>query len=216
MQRRILVAATLLLIAGPANAATIRYTASGTLSPNFGSVPVPTGTVISVDVFLDESTADSNPDSRIGFYQGLTGTLTVGSDVFSINSYNGRGVRIDNNSIGSPLGPSDRIQLNFTGGTFTSPVPAIDGVRLHNMFFSLFNYEGTEFSNDLLANSIGLDPADWSAMEVVVQFSSSTGYVGEANGPMNTFTSAIIPVPAALWLLASALGLLGWVRRKKM
>lgn len=211
MHMRILIATTLLSIILPAGAATIRYTASGALSPNFGTVPVPAGTVISLEVFLDESTADADPDSLAGNYAGLTGTLTVGSDIFSVNDYSFRQVRV-NNSLG---GSADRIQLAFLAGDFTSPdIATISGIRLQNLFFTLFASGATAISNDLLSTTIGLDLAEWPTKEVVVQFANGTGYVGEANGPMNTYTSAIVPAPAAVWLFASALGLLGWMRRK--
>lgn len=39
--------------------------------------------------------------------------------------------------------------------------------------------------------------------------------VGTAFGEMMTFQVAPVPVPAGVWLFGSALGLLGWMRRKK-
>lgn len=207
MRRQILPALALYAIALDVGGASIRYTASGTISPNFGTVPVPAGTAVSLDVTIDQFTADTNVASNAGTYPGLSGTLTVGSDAFSVNGYAFRQARVNNDS--------DQIQLAFLASGFTSGgTPTIGGIRLQNVFFTLFASSNTAISNDLLASSVGLNLAQWPTREVVIQFATNTGYVGEALGPMNTFTSAVIPIPAAAWLFGGALGLLAALRQK--
>jgi len=59
-----------------------------------------------------------------------------------------------------------------------------------------------DMTSELVGTSLTLSNADGSYSSYVPQFT------------MN-FTVSEVPVPAAVWLFASGLGLLGWLRRKK-
>ena len=58
-----------------------------------------------------------------------------------------------------------------------------------------------------------LDPAGVKHSEYTLDFFRAAAVSSEANYNV-TMSFSVVPVPAAAWLFASALGLLGWMRRK--
>ena len=78
---------------------------------------------------------------------------------------------------------------------------------------------GTAFSKTVLG-----DDVDLGQQQNITAYDGATSTVSGStltvsnitpNGGQ-TFTYTIVPVPAAAWLFGSALGLLGWVRRRSM
>ena len=51
---------------------------------------------------------------------------------------------------------------------------------------------------------------NWSEIDSLVISSGA-----ESQWAMDNFTSTIVPIPAAVWLFGTGLGLLGWMRRKQ-
>jgi hypothetical protein len=45
--------------------------------------------------------------------------------------------------------------------------------------------------------------------------SSETQWGGDLNVPQGTWSSSVVPIPAAVWLFGSALACMGWLRRKQ-
>ena len=89
-------------------------------------------------------------------------------------------------------------------------------------------YDITDIDNLILASSFDFlsapDPGEanptgpWVAAAKVSSTGSNTVQCDSLNGPIGQCSDWIapspIPVPAAVWLFGSALGLLGWMRRK--
>ena len=216
MHRRLL-AGLLLVAAGnhSADAATYSYMASGTLSNSggLGPPPFPNGTSISIQFSIDSATPDSNTaDNSTGRYSGLSGTFTLGGQTFSIDSYGYRYVEVsDNNSY--YFGQGDWLWLNVITDNFSSlDTPEYNGSRIHHLSVLMQGNNTGVFSGDSLSNSIGHD------LQLSGGFNLQAGnlvyYNSDAIGPVTAFSSSIVPVPATVWLLGSALGVLGWIRRK--
>ena len=79
---------------------------------------------------------------------------------------------------------------------------------------SLDDKSGSEFAHDLTGFNdidfllVGTTPFDNTYGPLPDQGTSNFGFARMTLGP------AIIPIPATVWLFGSALGLLGWIRRK--
>lgn len=58
-------------------------------------------------------------------------------------------------------------------------------------------------------------PGTYTAIVVAIDFDASGNEIGVALATIDDMTVSTVPVPAAAWLFGSALGLLGWIRRKK-
>lgn len=134
------------------------------------------------------------------------------------------------NSAGGSLGPDSLLQ---TGGsascTGASPgdsscvntAPAIT-----QNVDSVWNWDGISVNNRVQGGAI--NPVDTQAFDhsiagltMTVRTASRTLYANSSTGTFNTanigqYTLHLVPVPTALWLLGSALGLLGLARRRRV
>jgi len=70
---------------------------------------------------------------------------------------------------------------------------------------------GGEITMSSFSVTFGLPLGDILLDQTNGVFSLTGGILGEAFG---TGSFGVVPVPAAVWLFGSALGLLGWVRRR--
>jgi len=219
MRQRML--AGLILIAAvihSANAATYAYSASGALSNSggLGPPPFPDGTSISIQFSIDSATPDSNPiDANVGRFEGLAGTFTLGGQTYSIESYGYRYVEVSNNH--SPyFGAGDWLRFFISTDDFSSlETPVYNGARIHRLSLLMSANSTSLFSSDALDNSIGQSLETLSG-----RFNLQAGdlvYINsDASGTATAFSSSVVPVPAAVWLFGSALGLMGWMRRKSI
>jgi len=88
-------------------------------------------------------------------------------------------------------------------------------LAFHVIGAQLLGFDTLLISEDLVTNSL-TDVVPGSTrflLSSVFTFPTLTGSSGGLRGNVNAQVSAV-PIPAAAWLFASALGLLGWMRRK--
>jgi hypothetical protein len=133
----------------------------------------------------------------------------------------------------NPTGPANGGALTPASGGSTGATVAVNGSR-HAVFqvqnagavvadFSRFSQVVTTCSGSFCA-LVAADVLNLDIVRYVLDigydptFTSFTGkFIGQtANNSLvyANLNSAAVPVPAAVWLLGSALGMLGWVRRR--
>jgi hypothetical protein len=60
-------------------------------------------------------------------------------------------------------------------------------------------------------NYVGIDRLEFNSFGGIDAGTPGTG----TQFAMDNFTYSVVPIPAAVWLFGSGLGLLGWIRRRK-
>jgi hypothetical protein len=148
-----------------------------------------------------------------GRYAGLTGTTVLGSLVAPSGPGPGE-VSIQDGDPESGIG-WDGVGMNVTTDPANRPV--VDGVILLRFVLSLPSSSYDLFSDAALNNIVGLELADLNGYprDFEVQLFNPTyfsQYMGR--GRIDALSISTVPLPAAAWLLGSALGVLGWMRRR--
>lgn len=195
---RALIAASLLLISGAASAVPVRWVFDG--------------------VTFEEQVLDINfrPTGEIYTGAALTGSFVYDADT---NAYS------DINIIADPWQSARLASFgawSYTGNDYTYEGPSISSpsstaVILRQGFAFAFGFSHMELSllfASGLTNSGGtifLDtyPGSYD------RFNSQDVFIADRAIVGGTVIGTVVPLPAALWLFASGLGLLGWFRRKR-
>ena len=115
--------------------------------------------------------------------------------------------------------PGDPVPLFTSGDAGIGSFANVFGEGSQAAFYYLESYIGFP---GLVATSSNFEwfdgPPSSSAFAIIANADESTDYwcpigVGSSS-PLSCTAIAPIPVPAAVWLFGSALGLLGWIRRR--
>lgn len=186
-------------------------------------IGVPNGTRWAIDAFIDEGVSDSNPNVGKGDYFGLTGTISMGAETVSIGQFPTSFVSVTN--AGNASGPFDGISVVLRNTVDSDPLIAGNTVVL--FAFTL----QSDFRNDLIGSddlsevfaidfpSLGtcLDGRGFCAIAGAPVFTFQIFTPGKGFlqliGSVDSYSAVVVPLPAAAWLFASALGGLAWLRR---
>ena len=188
MKKLLLIA--LLLAGGSLQAATYTYT--GTLFTNITNVTPPTGTYTDAMSVTGQFSVAAPLAANLGMGTDITGQVT------SFSFFDGRNTITE---VNAPLANFDYTFLVTTDGAG--------------------NISGSNITVSRPLTPLGVGGQAWT---IFVGTGGSTGTIEEVlvTGP-NGFdigesitpgTWTLIPIPATVWLFGSALGLLGWVRRR--
>lgn len=135
----------------------------------------------------------------------LSGPIGANSSIsYSLTSLTSAGAQID------PLNGKVAVaqEVDTTPGGLT---PLNKGVNVGDRFFFLGGPQ-TQNSPVYTASNVFVGNLAYDLMSVTVAFSLSPN----SNVGLSGFVQQTVPVPAAVWLLGSALGVLGWIRRKSI
>jgi hypothetical protein len=207
----------------------------GTRPPPPGAINIvtPTGTIAAVPLgitgagtgsFLDLTLGNSNTELTLsaGIVTFPALTVLAGTDT-TIEVTDSGFVLLS--SLGTPSIPMTVADGDdgSVDGSFTFEVGAIFGTLFQPVVadFSDFATVTTSCVGSLCGAVADLD-LDMERYRLIVSYDGSfTSFAGDFQGQTNnnsmvyaTLDSAPIPVPAAVWLFGSGLGLLGWFRRR--
>jgi len=186
------------------------------------------GTVFSLRFTYDDATPDDLLFSEggsvdllptLGSYNDaiVSMTLTIGSESFQLQPINF--IFINNDGVDTQTGGNSDL---WVAKTLTETQTGNPGELLKEGFGIIFVESGTLPIPSLTSDDLVVPewPGTWSLGSIFYNIQLETEVNGEiiteilANANANVSSFTIVPVPAAVWLFGSALGLLGWMRRK--
>jgi len=201
------------------------------------TIVTPTGTIAEVPGGITGAGSGSFLDLTLGNLNGeLTlsgGTITFPALTVNVlqGSPNATVVEVTNSgfvlvpAVGTPALPLTVADGDdgAVDGSFTFEVGMAFGALFQdtNADFSTFADVTTDCTGNLCGSISALN-LDMERYRLIIAYDGSfSSFTGDFQGQTNnnsmvyaTLDSAPIPVPAAVWLFGSALGLLGWVRRR--
>ncbi|MBL8197693.1 MAG: VPLPA-CTERM sorting domain-containing protein [Chromatiales bacterium] len=158
-----------------------------------------------IEFTYEDSTPDIFPDEPfLGRYENplAAGRITMGSTVFDLDTSMPSHIQIAYGAF-SVTGPPFQLQAFRLGGTF---IRSGDNTP----FLLRWTYEGYPIETDALTALIGLSAAEsYLLLEHPNPGPEDGEYKASAWGRLT-----LVPIPAAAWLFGSALGVMGWMRRK--
>jgi hypothetical protein len=202
-----------------------------------GPTHTPAAPVPASGSFLDLTLGGGNTTLTLGDQIAATGDSAVTFAPATVCVTPGSGCALINATVNNagmvfnPTGPVNGGALTPGGGGSTGDTVAVDGngkavFMIQNgggivVDFSRFSQVTTSCTGTQCA-ALTFDALNLDMVRYVLEidydptFTSFTGnFIGQtSNNSMVFATLNSVPVPAAVWLMGSALGLLGWIRRR--
>jgi len=172
------------------------------------SEPAP-GTVFTLQFTYDDSTFDSFPSvPTLGHYIDpmSASILHIGADSYGL--YDTTRINVGNDIFDSA--PSEYLDTWWTSNNKTAA--AIGDIESYGM--SLNSSSPTAPATPLTSTDLVPPewPSDWNTGTISYQVTNAAHTLAFARATITSVT--VVPIPTAIWLFGSALGLLGWARRK--
>ena len=225
-RRRLALAAVCLVVSmatTTAGATAITYLASGTIVDKSGPAAgglssINVGDAWSFALTIDTAEPDiggCDPGPGPCDYANGSGTLAIGSSVLlSIGASPGGVVEIWND-LSTIDGVTDGIAFPLPGDGSITPTQ-IDGLYVAgiglNLVFNAATLSDASLAGSSLASGAGFSGPQQSLLLFLSSDPDGAGDLALLGAETTSFS--VIPVPAAAWLFTSALGLLGWARRR--
>jgi uncharacterized membrane protein len=114
----------------------------------------------------------------------------------------------------NPFAGGNRSQLNAINDNGVMVGMARDGTTAADNR-AIISYDGLTMID---LNTLVVDLTGWDTLTEAYDINGSGQIVGVgtlSNGQQGAFILTAVPIPAAVWLFASGLGLLGWMHRKR-
>lgn len=109
--------------------------------------------------------------------------------------------------------PAEFVDHMYFSNFFSSPPANVDGLDLWGYDVSFGDSTLTAFQNTALSNVVSASIDDFDFGNMWLYFDPANTEP-RAVIDFGSYTATTVPVPQALWLFGSALGVLGWMRRK--
>ncbi len=231
--RSLLIAAlaTCSIAVSSADAANITVHAEGVLSEFFDpegllpfEQPAP-GTVFRLSLSYDSEAPDlfspgeNDTFPNLGLYSSITSfRLEVGEDVFGL--LNRSNIFVFDDFLALDLNPSNEYLDGWQAATSNeSPTGRPDERMVEFIFLDLSTRSMTTPISTLDSDEliVPFGPSPWETAEIAytIDIRNIQGgtpvLLAEARATVTSLT--VIPIPAAVWLFSSALGLLGWTNK---
>ncbi|MCC7258476.1 MAG: hypothetical protein IT486_08885 [Gammaproteobacteria bacterium] len=223
------------MYAGGASATTLTVIATGSVYSTDNLDGFAIGDQFTLTYDIDTSASDFNPDDfSIGDYRTAGTNVRVQVADYQATALTG-GVRVINHN-GSPTifdGEPDSYvfgsgQCRYAGFQFCDSFAGPDVNSRFPFFveFSLKDPTRTAFLSDALpaflppvaafpsTPILDSDGNNHLILSFATENLGGNAWAGVLRVKANVTSVAVVPVPAAVWLFGSALGLLGWLRRK--
>jgi probable HAF family extracellular repeat protein len=143
-----------------------------------------------------------------GIIVGNGRTATSGTDIYAL-WWDANGIHYFN-----PFAGGNRSQLNAINDNGVMVGMARDGTTAADNR-AIISYDGLTMID---LNTLVVDLTGWDTLTEAYDINGSGQIVGVgtlSNGQQGAFILTAVPIPAAVWLFASGLGLLGWMHRKR-
>jgi len=208
------------------DAAIVHLSANGTMQGYFNPdlfSEIGDGEPWSVFALTTEVVPDQDPDPNVGTYIVLQGTITVGNYQFDMSEFpfSFRTINVYNTT--GATTSMDRATLFVYSNVAAEEPLSIGPWVIMNFFVAMESPTDELVDDDSLGGLIGLTQDDLCftgpcSASIGSRFGIQLVIPGEAGpitvrGEIESLSITAVPVPGALWLFGSALGLLGWNTR---
>ena len=204
-----------------AEATLVNYTGTIEIQDDGGFAEFVIGDEFDFSLTIDHSSQDGNSVATFGFFPSGTVTgVSFTRDSGNTGNWDPTGGTFNAGTLTTNTGLSTHLLSTFNSPSSVFPTaggfPFVSAQTTFSVPMASSPISDTGVMGQTLESQLGglFDPADFIAgRNFFFSFDDGNGEPF-ARGSVTDFDMSIIPVPAAAWLFASALGMLGWIRSR--